>query len=216
MKLWLKQTLICLLVILLTFGACVTFFVMQQTGQLLDDADTAARQSVQVFCEHLSTLDRTAAVSGAADDTTVRALIQYTFSSYAHLLQSATCAYSLAMDGAYLYNISAYDPMALLPAGTEVITATRLLYAADEPVIVCVNNTTVLGQPVSVYLVQDVSAVYAQIGTLVRNAQLHAAQRRAAAPDPAADAAPIAPSQPCQRGDLRRTLCPALPHRYPG
>lgn len=172
MKLWLKQTLICLLVILLTFGACVTFFVMQQTGQLLDDADTAARQSVQVFCEHLSTLDRTAAVSGAADDTTVRALIQYTFSSYAHLLQSATCAYSLTMDGAYLYNISAYDPMTLLPAGTDVITATRLLYAADEPVIVCVNNTTVLGQMVAVYLVQDVSAVFAQINTLVRNAQM--------------------------------------------
>lgn len=172
MKLWLKQTLICLFVILLSFGACVTFFVMQQTEQLLDDAFAAASQSVDVFCEHLSTLDRTAAVNEAADATTIRALIQYTFSSYAHLLQSKANAYSLVMDGAYLYNISAYDPMVLLPAGEEVITGARLLYGADSPVLVCARNTAVLGQTVSVYLVQDVSAVFAQIDTLVRNAQL--------------------------------------------
>lgn len=172
MKLWLKQTLICLFVILLTFGACVTFFVAQQTGQLLDDARTAAQQSVDVFCEHLATLDRTAAMNGDSDDTTVRALIQYTFSSYAHLLQSRICAYSLVMEGAYLYNISAYDPLTLLPAGEEVITAARLLYAPDAPVIVCARNTTVLGEAVTVYLVQDVSAVFGQIDTLIRNAQL--------------------------------------------
>ena len=29
MKLWLKQTLICLLIMLLTFGACLYFFIAQ-------------------------------------------------------------------------------------------------------------------------------------------------------------------------------------------
>ena len=88
MKLWLKQTLICLLVIMLAFCACLYFFVVQQTQQMLDDAQNSALQNTNVFCEHLATLDRTSNTGYGTDETTLRALIQYTFSSYAHLLQS--------------------------------------------------------------------------------------------------------------------------------
>lgn len=172
MKLWLRQTLICLLVILLCFGACVAFFVVQQTRQLLADMDAAAVEQADVFCEHLSTLDRTNPGDHLEDATTRRALIQYTFSSYAHLLQSRERAYSLVTDGAYLYNISAYDPLTLLPVGEEVITAQRLLRVDSVPVLVCARNTTVLGQPVTVYLVQEVSDTFSQIDVLVRNAQI--------------------------------------------
>ena len=99
MKLWLKQTLICLLVIMVAFCACLYFFVIQQTQQLLDDTQNTAAQNLDVFCEHLSTLDRTSNVGYDTDATTLRALIQYTFSSYAHLLQSKDCSYSLVMEG---------------------------------------------------------------------------------------------------------------------
>ena len=115
MKLWLKQTLICLLIMLLTFGTCLYFFVAQQTQQMLNDTQLSALQNVNVFCGHLSALDRAGIAGYGTDETTLRAMIQYTFSSCAHLLQSSDCSYSLVMDGDYLYNISAYQPMQLLP-----------------------------------------------------------------------------------------------------
>lgn len=172
MKLWLKQTLICLFVIMLAFCACLYFFVAQQTQQLLNDTQTSAIQRVNVFCEHLSTLDRTGSVGYETDETTVRALIQYTFSSYARLLQSKDCSFSLVMDGTYLYNISADQPMRLLPMDEQIISAQRLVEVNGVPLLVCARNITVLNLPVTVYTVQDVSETFVSIDTLTRNAQL--------------------------------------------
>ena len=172
MKLWLKQTLICLLVIMLAFCACLYFFVAQQTRQMLDDAQSSALQNTNVFCEHLATLDRTSNVGYGTEETTLRSLIQYTFSSYAHLLQSKDCSYSLAMDGSYLYNISAYQPMQLLPVEDQVITAQRLVDMNGVPLLVTARNTTVLNLPITVYTVQDAPDTFARIDTLTRNAQL--------------------------------------------
>ena len=172
MKLWLKQTLICLLVILLAFGACLYFFVVQQTRQMLNDTQSSALQNTNVFCEHLSTLDRTGTAGYRTDETTLRALIQYTFSSYAHLLQSKACSFSLVMDGVYLYNISAYQPMQLLPVDGQVITAQRLVEMNGVPLLVTARNTTVLHLPITVYTVQDASDTFTRIDTLTRNAQL--------------------------------------------
>lgn len=172
MKLWLKQTLICLLVIMLAFCACLYFFVVQQTQQMLDDAQNSALQNTNVFCEHLATLDRTSNAGYGTDETTLRALIQYTFSSYAHLLQSKNSSYSLVMDGAYLYNISAYQPMQLLPVNEQVITAQRLVEMNGVPLLVTTRNTTVLNLPITVYTVQDASDTFARIDNLTRNAQL--------------------------------------------
>ena len=172
MKLWLKQTLICLLVIMLAFCACLYFFVVQQTQQMLDDAQNSALQNTNVFCEHLATLDRTSNTGYGTDETTLRALIQYTFSSYAHLLQSKNSSYSLVMDGAYLYNISAYQPMQLLPVNEQVITAQRLVEMNGVPLLVTARNTTVLKLPITVYTVRDASDTFARIDYLTRNAQL--------------------------------------------
>ena len=172
MKLWLKQTLICLLIMLLTFGACLYFFVAQQTQQMLNDTQVSAQQNVNVFCEHLSALDRAGIAGYGTNETTLRPVIQYTFSSYAHLLQSSDCSYSLVMDGEYLYNISAYQPMQLLPVDGQVIIAQRLVEMNGVPLLVCARNTTVLGLSVTLYTVQDVSGNMARIGTLTRNAQL--------------------------------------------
>lgn len=172
MKLWLKQTLICLLVIMLAFCACLYFFVIQQTQQMLDDAQDNATQNISVFCEHLSTLDRTSNTGYGTDETTLRALIQYTFSNYAHLLQSPECSYSLVIDDAYLYNISTHHPMQLMPVDKHIVSAQQFVIADDTPLLVSARNTTVLTLPVTVYTVQDVSDTVARIDTLTRNAQL--------------------------------------------
>lgn len=172
MKLWLKQTLLCLLVIMLAFGTCLYLFVAQQTSQLLDDAQSSALQNTNVFCEHLSTLEHMNTAGYSTDETTLRALIQYTFASYAHLLQSKACSYSLVADGAYLYNISSWYPIKLLPVNRETITAQRMVMVEDSTLLVCARNITVLGMPLTVYTVLDASATLSRIETLTRHAQL--------------------------------------------
>ena len=208
MKLWLKQTLICLLVIMLAFCACLYFFVVQQTQQMLDDAQNSALQNTNVFCEHLATLDRTSNTGYGTDETTLRALIQYTFSSYAHLLQSKNSSYSLVMDGAYLYNISAYQPMQLLPVNEQVITAQRLVEMHGVPLMVTARNTTVLNLPITVYTVQDASDIFARIDALTRNAQLALLACLLLSgillPDAAPHIASAAEADTGQRGDFQR------------
>lgn len=172
MKLWLKQTLICLSVMMLAFGGCVYFFVAQQTQQMLDEAQFNAMRNINVFCEHLFTLERTGIPEDDRDDTTVRALIQYTFASYARLLQSSECAYSLVAEGAYLYNVTAYQPMELLPMEETAVAAQRMTQGDGRPLLLCARNITVMNMPITVYTVTDVSETIARIHTLTRNAQI--------------------------------------------
>lgn len=172
MKLWLKQTLICLLVIMLTFGGCIYFFVAQQTNQLLNKAQDDALLSIDVFCEHLTAFERTIHADYSTDETTRRALIHYIFSSTARLLQSQTCSYSLVADNELLYNIAAYQPMILLPGDDHAVTATRMTQADSVPLIVCYQKIALFELPVTVYTIQNISATIAGIDLLTGNAQL--------------------------------------------
>lgn len=171
MKLWIRQTLICLMVILLSFSACLYLFVAQQTQQQLDMATESGIENVEVFCEYLSTLDRTTTIDYNADDVTRYALIQYTFSTYAHLLQNAERSYSLVADGEYLYNISAWQPMQLLPMADPVISAHCMTVADELPLLVAAQTVRILNTPVTVYVAQDISTTFDQIAALTRNAQ---------------------------------------------
>ena len=114
MKLWLKQTLVTLAVILLSVSMCLYHFVAQETDQLIQQAIQSGARDTAVFCDHLSTLERTLTAYDM-DIITRQALIQYTFSTYAHLLQTGDCTWSLVMDGQYYYNTASCQPMETLP-----------------------------------------------------------------------------------------------------
>ena len=88
MKLWLKQTLITLAVILLSVSLCLYYFVAKETDGLIQQAFQNGERDTAVFCDHLSTLDRTSTASYDTDGIARQSLIQYTFSTYAHLLQT--------------------------------------------------------------------------------------------------------------------------------
>ncbi len=172
MRLWLKQTLLALTIILVTVSACLYFFTAVQTKRLLDQAEDSGFRSLDAFCEHLSTLNTTDSMSYNADETTRTALIQYSFSTYAHLLQSASSAYSLAGSSGYLYNITQSDPLSLLPMTENDLQGRRTLRMGDTPFLVQGVNLEVLNTPVTVYLTQDLSATYGQITQLTQAAQL--------------------------------------------
>ena len=132
MKLWLKQTLITLAVILLSVSLCLYFFVAKETDGLIQQAIQNGERDTAVFCDHLSTLDRTSSTSNDADGVARQSLIQYTFSTYAHLLQTGTCSWSLVMDGRYFYNTAVHDPLSVLPMAEEIITETNRETATDH------------------------------------------------------------------------------------
>lgn len=172
MKLWLKQTLICTLIILLTFCGCMYWFVIQQTQQTLDAASDAARQNLSIFQDHLTALERTGTISAPEDPTTAAALIQYTFASYARLLQGPSRTYSLVMDGRYLYHIAACDPARCLPMDASVSEALCWAEQDGTPLLICARNATVFGLPVTIYAVEDVAAVIARLDQLTFTAQM--------------------------------------------
>ena len=172
MKLWLKQTLITLTVILLSVSLCLYFFVAKETDGLIQQAIQNGERDTAVFCDHLSTLDRTSSTSYDADGVARQSLIQYTFSTYAHLLQSGDCSWSLVMDGRYFYNTAVHDPLAVLPVGSDVITASRIIEKSGIHLLISAENMTVLQTSVTVYRTANIDETYRHIDDLTRMAQL--------------------------------------------
>ncbi len=171
MKLWLKQTLITLAVILLSVSLCLYYFVAKETDGLIQQAFQNGERDTAVFCDHLSTLDRTSTASYDTDGIARQSLIQYTFSTYAHLLQTGDCAWSLVMDGRYFYNTAVYDPLAVLPVGSDVITASRIIEKDGVHLLISAQNMTVLQTPVTVYRSANIEETYRHIDDLTRMAQ---------------------------------------------
>lgn len=108
--------------ILLSVSVCLYHFVAQETDQLIQQAIQSGARDTAVFCDHLSTLERTSTAYDM-DIITRQALIQYTFSTYAHLLQTGDCTWSLVMDGQYYYNTSSCQPMETLPMAEDAVAA---------------------------------------------------------------------------------------------
>ena len=172
MKLWLKQTLITLAVILLSVSLCLYFFVAKETDGLIQQAIQNGERDAAVFCDHLSTLDRTSTASYDTDGIARQSLIQYTFSTYAHLLQTGDCAWSLVMDGRYFYNTAVYDPLAVLPVGSDVVTVSRIIEKSGIHLLISAENMTVLQTSVTVYRSANIEETYRHIDDLTRMAQL--------------------------------------------
>lgn len=172
MKLWLKQTLITLAVILLSVSLCLYLFVAKETDGLIEEAIQNGERDTAVFCDHLSTLDRTSSTSYDADGIARQSLIQYTFSTYAHLLQSGDCSWSLVMDGRYFYNTAVHDPLNVLPMAEEIIIASRIVETGGTHLLISAQNMTVLQTPVTVYRTANIDETYRHIDDLTRMAQL--------------------------------------------
>lgn len=172
MKLWLKQTIITLAVILLSVSLCLYYFVAKETDRLIQQAFQNGERDTAVFCDHLSTLDRTSTASYDTDGIARQSLIQYTFSTYAHLLQTGDCAWSLVMDGRYFYNTAVHDPLNVLPMAEEIITASRIVETGGTHLLISAQNMTVLQTPVTVYRTANIDETYRHIDDLTRMAQL--------------------------------------------
>lgn len=143
MKLWLKQTLVTLAVILLSVSVCLYHFVAQETDQLIQQAIQSGARDTAVFCDHLSTLERTSTAYDM-DIITRQALIQYTFSTYAHLLQTGDCTWSLVMDGQYYYNTTSCQPMETLPMAEDAVAASRIVERDGTQLLISAQTMSVL------------------------------------------------------------------------
>lgn len=171
MKLWLKQTLVTLAVILLSVSVCLYHFVAQETDQLIQQTIQSGARDTAVFCDHLSTLERTSTAYDM-DIITRQALIQYTFSTYAHLLQTGDCTWSLVMDGQYYYNTASCQPMETLPMAEDAIAASRIVERGGTHLLISAQTMSVLQTPLTVYRAANIESTYQHINDLTRAAQL--------------------------------------------
>ena len=171
MKLWLKQTLLALLIIMLSASACLYVFVGIQTSRLLADTREIGLQDAASFCEHLSTLNSTSGVNVNADEPTRRSLIQYTFATFARLLQNSEKSYALAVDGENLYSINRLNAQETMPISLEDISASMIFEYDGRQLMLSAQNVTVLNMTATVYALQDIGEVFSQIDQLTRMAQ---------------------------------------------
>ena len=172
MKLRTRQTLVSLTIILLVMSAFLYAYVGLQTNRLLDDARESGAWQLQAFSEHVLAIERTAVLENEAAQITRQALVQYTFAAYAHLLQSAKKAFSLAAEGQYLYNLSAADPMQQLSLTEQTISASQMLRHEGRLMLITGLNMQVYQLPFTLYLTEDISQVEEQINGLSKAALL--------------------------------------------
>lgn len=171
MKLWLKQTLVTLAVILLSVSVCLYHFVAQETDQLIQQVIQSGARDTAVFCDHLSTLERTSTAYDM-DIITRQALIQYKFSTYAHLLQTGDCTWSLVMDGQYYYNTASCQLMETLPMAEDAVAASRIVERGGTHLLISAQTMSVLQTPLTVYRAANIESTYQHINDLTRAAQL--------------------------------------------
>ena len=171
MKLWLKQTLVTLAVILLSVSMCLYHFVAQETDQLIQQAIQSGARDTAVFCDHLSTLERTSTAYDM-DIITRQALIQYKFSTYAHLLQTGDCMWSLVMDGQYYYNTASCQPMETLPMAEDAVAASRIVERGGTHLLISAQTMSVLQMPLTVYRAANIESTYQHINDLTCAEQL--------------------------------------------
>lgn len=172
MKLWLRQTMLSLGVMLVTLSVCLYFFVYVQTKSLLDTAEESASAALSAFGTHLTAIDRTDPLPHDVGETTRTTLIQYHFSVYAKLFQNEQTAYSLVSGNEYLYNISPLNPKASLPMAENAISGRLLTQYKGRPMLILAQTLEALHTPLTLYLTRDISETYAAIDSLTRAAQL--------------------------------------------
>ncbi len=172
MKLRVRQTLLSLFIILLVMSVFLYLYIGLQTRQTLQDARDNGEWQLEAFAEHIKALERTANMEPLAPDTTRQALVQYTFATYAHLLQSGDRAFSLVANDRYLYNLSTLDPKERLPMPLQNITASQMTRQEGQLHLVSARNLRVLEMDISLYLTENISQMEGRVHNMVRTAQL--------------------------------------------
>ncbi len=113
MKLWQKIAVLLMAVMLPVMSITMLSLVSMQASTMrqIDEDNTkyalsACRTSVSSAAkQHI----------GFVQETTQRSIVQYFFSEYAAIARDENTYFSLTSDGEYLFNISPYDPKAVIP-----------------------------------------------------------------------------------------------------
>lgn len=108
-----KITTICIVIMVLVMSGCFVVILQIQEKSLRDTDDKNAEKSLAIYCSNIIPISSTASMG--MQETTVKSVVAYYFSTYARLAQTENIYYSLVSDGKYLYDMSPYDPYSVLP-----------------------------------------------------------------------------------------------------
>lgn len=107
MRLWLKNTLICVSVIFFCMTIVAGIILMSVSNSLYKTDEENARKALSMYCNNITS------VSTQADDyrdTTLKSVVGYYFSTYARLAQTDELFYSLSCEGDYIFDTSPFNP----------------------------------------------------------------------------------------------------------
>ncbi len=102
MKLWIKLTAISAAIIIVVLGVCLIAFngIQENTLKRIDEENV--RESLSLLCRNVTLVVNTD--TSKIQKITLRSIVSYYYSTYAHFLKRHNTYYSLSQDGQYLFN----------------------------------------------------------------------------------------------------------------
>jgi two-component system phosphate regulon sensor histidine kinase PhoR len=162
MKLWLKISMICTAVLLLTVSACSVLLLAASRSKILSLATENAKQE-QANLEH--SFDQMMTLYGKTDlgQLEERSLAVYCFKQF----KAETSV--LVSNGETLYSNLVFDPQQYLPLTQQTSQQVHFANIGGTNVIIVGSRIGVssLSEKYDIYFVQDISGVYASIEQMI-------------------------------------------------
>jgi len=159
MRLWVKVSLISIIICTIAMGICVTIILIYTSDSEVDQAVQAGLSEHYLFCTTLITSVDSETEEGLSDITN-RSIVQYYFQNIAGYYENNSAYFSLTQDGEYLYNRAMQSPLVLMdaPAGSE--RQYSVMEKDGREILIIVGRITLSNQIYDVYFSKDITYVY--------------------------------------------------------
>lgn len=172
MKLWMKQTLPALLVVLLLIGMSMIVFVSIGTETMLQTALNNCQYHLNAIAGHIESVDSMNGYQTGEDEVTKRAVVAFYFGKSAGLLQNEKAKFALVINDAYAFQTTAIRFTELLPVQDGLQAEYKLFLLDGAYTYLGYQNMTVLGLPITIYHASDAAETIRSIGTITLIAQI--------------------------------------------
>jgi two-component system phosphate regulon sensor histidine kinase PhoR len=159
MKLWLKISLLCCILLVIALGSCSTILLIQSGDHTLQLTVQSAARDQRVLAESFRSMANNLAEEDLSDVTQF-SLARYCFSSLAY-----PDSVLVAPTGT-LYSRSGSAPEELLPVSETSGQQYIIRDVGSDSLLIVGSSVTLMEKPYSAYIVRDISAVYGGIRSL--------------------------------------------------
>lgn len=166
MKLWIKQAVLVVTVVVVLVGVCLLFTIHLQTNNMMKEAAKTCERNLSVIASHMNAAT-TENEHRNKDELTKRSVISYYFAQYAGILQNIHTKYALWQVDHFTFKTATYQYDKLLTIDRQYSTEHRLIYLDGSYYFIGYQNATVLDLPITIYHALCIDDTIQGIQTLV-------------------------------------------------